>query len=274
MRPAILETHEGKGPPLIELTRVSMEFGQLRALEEVDFQLWPGEVVALLGDNGAGKSTLVKIITGYHEPTRGEVRAMGSRVRFTSPAQARARGIETVYQDLALIEELSLWRNFFLGKELYMKVGSVPIFLHRKEMRRRCEEELRRIGITRIRSAEQRVSLLSGGERQSLAITRAVYFGAKILLLDEPTAALSVKETERVFQAIQHARDQGLGIVYIDHNVEHVYRVADRIVVVERGRIIGSYTRGEVGIEELVGLLTRGEPHELSWLPAAADGQP
>jgi len=273
MRPTIVDPHEGKGPPLIELAGVSMEFGQLRALEDVDFQLWSGEVVALLGDNGAGKSTLVKIITGYHEPTRGEVRAMGRRVRFKSPAEARGLGIETVYQDLALIEELSLWRNFFLGKELHKKVGPVSFSLHRREMQRRCEEELKRIGITRIRSADQRVSLLSGGERQSLAITRAVYFGAKVLLLDEPTAALSVRETERVFQAIQHARDQGLGIVYIDHNVEHVYRAADRIVVVERGRIIGSYVRGEVGIEELVGLLTRGEPHELSLLPATADGQ-
>jgi simple sugar transport system ATP-binding protein len=265
---------QGAPSPLIELASVSMEFGRLRALEDVDFHVRSGEVVGLLGDNGAGKSTLVKIITGYHEPTRGEVRFMGRRVRFKSPAQARSLGIETVYQDLALIEELSLWRNFFLGKELYAKIGPVAFSLRHEEMRRHCEAELKRIGITRIRSAEQRVALLSGGERQSLAITRAVYFGAKVLLLDEPTAALSVRETDRVFQSIRHAREQGLGVLYIDHNVEHVYRVADRIVMIEHGRIAGSYVPGEVAIEDLIALLARSEHHEPPWLSATAHGQP
>lgn len=240
--------------PLIELCDVSMEFGGLRALDSVNLSVSPGEVVGLLGDNGAGKSTLMKVITGYHQPTSGVIRVFGVERRFASPAEARELGIETVYQDLALIDELSLWRNFFLGKELRRRIGPVSV-LRRKEMRKVAEAELAKIGIRRVRTSEQRVLGLSGGERQSLSIIRAVHFGARVLLLDEPTAALSVRETARVFGAIRAAKDAGHGVLYIDHNISHLHSIVDRIVVLERGRIAGDMKREDTTVEALVQLL-------------------
>lgn len=240
--------------PLIELIDVTMEFGALRALDSVNLRVLPGEVVGLLGDNGAGKSTLMKVITGFHQPSSGTIRVLGDERHFSSPAAARALGIETVYQDLALIDELSVWRNFFLGKELRRKWGPVSL-LRRAEMRRLVEEELAQIGIRRIRSTDQRVAGLSGGERQSLAIIRTVFFGARVLLLDEPTAALSVKETSRVFAAIRAAKDAGHGVLYIDHNISHLYAIVDRIVVLERGQVARDFRREETSVEELVRLL-------------------
>ena len=172
----------------------------------------------MLGDNGAGKSTLMKVITGYHRPSSGVMRVFGEERQLASPAEARGLGIETVYQDLALIDELSVWRNFFLGKE--MRGGVWPLRrLRRAEMRRITERELENIGIRLVRSADQRVVGLSGGERQSLAIIRAVHFGARVLLLDEPTAALSVRETSRVFAAIKATKSAGHAVLYVDHNV-------------------------------------------------------
>jgi simple sugar transport system ATP-binding protein len=240
----------GGGDVLIELCQVTMEFGALRALDRVDLQLRAGEVVGLLGDNGAGKSTLLKIITGYYQPTRGTIRAFGKEERLSSPATARDLGIETVYQDLALIDELTVWRNFFLGKELCRRVGPVKV-LRRGAMRRVCTEELARIGIRRVHSADQRVLGLSGGERQSVAIIRAMYFGARVLLLDEPTAALSVRETARVFGAIEEARKAGHAVLYIDHNLNHLHSISDRVVILERGRIIEDVKKRDTSIEQL-----------------------
>lgn len=244
--------------PLIELIDVTMEFGALRALENVNLRVLPGEVVGLLGDNGAGKSTLMKVITGFHQPSSGTIRVLGEERHFSSPAAARALGIETVYQDLALIDELSIWRNFFLGKELRRKFGPVSL-LRRAEMRRLVEKELAQIGIRRIRSTDQRVAGLSGGERQSLAIIRTVFFGARVLLLDEPTAALSVKETARVFTAIRAAKDAGHGVLYIDHNISHLYSIVDRIVIIERGHVARDFRKEETSVEELVKLLGSAE---------------
>jgi simple sugar transport system ATP-binding protein len=244
----------GNGQVLIELSKVSMDFGALRALDSVDLQVKAGEVVGLLGDNGAGKSTLLKVITGYHQPTRGIIRVFGKEESLSSPAVARQLGIETVYQDLALIDELPVWRTFFLGKELFRRFGPVKV-LRREEMRRVCRDELARIGIRRVRSADQRVVGLSGGERQSLAIIRAMYFGARVLLLDEPTAALSLRETSRVFAAIQEARRAGHGVLYIDHNISHLYSIVDRVIILERGRVVGDVAKRDTSIDQLANAL-------------------
>mgnify|MGYP000536508459 CR=1 FL=1 len=245
--------------PVIELANVTMDFGTVKALERVSMSVAPGEVVGLVGDNGAGKSTLVKVITGYHSPTSGRLTFDGREVRFNSPAAARALGIEMVYQDLAIVNELSMWRNFFLGKEIRRRIGPFAI-LKTNEMRHICFSELQAIGLTGLRSANEPASVLSGGERQSLAICRAVHFGARLLLLDEPTAALSVRETQSVFRAVDAARKRGLGVIYIDHNLAHVHPIADRIVFLEHGRIHAVLRPMETTLQELVELVARRPP--------------
>jgi simple sugar transport system ATP-binding protein len=243
-----------RGEPVFELRSVSHSYGRNRVIFDVNLAVWPGEVVGLVGDNGAGKSTLLKIFAGYQQPTSGALRFMGKDVCFRTPAEARAMGIEAVYQDLAIVDQLSLWRNFFLGKELVHTIGPLRILLRRR-MRQEAEAAISELGLTRIRSAEEAVWTLSGGERQSVAITRAMYFGAKLLLLDEPTAALSVRETRNVLQSIGRAREHGLGVLYIDHNMSHVLPIADRIVLLELGRVLRIIDRGEVSVEELQELI-------------------
>ena len=242
--------------PLLSLEGITMDFGTIRAVDDVTLDVQPGEVLGLVGDNGAGKSTLIKIITGYHRPTAGRIRFLGANVQFRSPAAARELGIETVYQDLAIIDELPLWRNFFLGKELVQRLAPVRV-LRTHEMRRICSQKLGEMGLTRLRRADEAASVLSGGERQSLAITRAVHFGARLLLLDEPTASLAVKETQHVFRAIESARARGLGVVYIDHNIDHVVPVADRVVLLEHGEVAETFQRGERSANELRELIAR-----------------
>ena len=247
----------GEVHPIIELNGVRMHFGTTAVLEDVHLAVHRGEVVALIGDNGAGKSTLVKIITGYHRPTAGTFRFGGVERGFVSPAEARAAGIETVYQDLALVDEMPLWRNLFLGKELHRRVGPLTL-LRTAEMRETCERLLSEIGLTRFRSADAYAASLSGGERQSIAIARAMHFGALLLLLDEPTAALSVKETRKVHGAIDSARSRGLGVVLIDHNMSHVSPIADRIVILQHGRVAVTANRGELTVDELNEVLAGG----------------
>jgi simple sugar transport system ATP-binding protein len=242
------------GEPVFELRSISHSYGRNRVIFDVNLSVWPGEVVALVGDNGAGKSTLLKIFAGYQRPTSGTLRFMGTDVRFDTPAKARAMGIEAVYQDLAIVDQLSLWRNFFLGKELVRSIGPLRL-LQRRRMREQAKAAISELGLTRIRSAEEPVWTLSGGERQSVAITRAMHFGAKLLLLDEPTAALSVRETRNVLQSIRRARQHGLGVLYIDHNMNHVLPIADRIVLLELGRVVRVIDRGEVSVEELQDLI-------------------
>jgi simple sugar transport system ATP-binding protein len=242
------------GEPIFELRGISHSYGRNEVIHGVDLSVWPGEVVALVGDNGAGKSTLLKIFAGYQRPTAGTIRFAGHDVRFGSPADARGLGVEAVYQDLAIIDQLSLWRNFFLGKELVRRAGPFHR-LERARMRDICETALSELGLTRIRSADDPAWALSGGERQSVAITRAWHFGARVLLLDEPTAALSVRETRNVLSSIARARDAGLGILYIDHNMGHVLPVADRIVLLELGRVVRVIDRGEVSVSELQDLV-------------------
>ena len=241
-------------PPVVELKEVSKAYGEVEVLGNVNLSLGAGEVVALVGDNGAGKSTLVKIVSGYLKPTSGRLEVEGRGFRFDSPREARRCGIETVYQDLAIIGQLSLWRNFFLGQELRRKSLGMKV-LDRSAMGRICLERLRDFGLESVRSADQRADSLSGGERQTLAIARAVHFESRLLILDEPVASLSVREVRRVHDTIGRARERGLAILYIDHNMNHVVPVADRIAVLERGRLKTVVHRGEVSASDLADLL-------------------
>jgi simple sugar transport system ATP-binding protein len=239
---------------MFELQDVTMNFGNVVAIQGVALQVGKGEIVGLVGDNGAGKSTLVKIMNGFYAPAEGSIRFQGSPVRFGSPREARHVGIETVYQDLALIPVLSIWRNFFLGREL--KIGFGPFrILAKTKMREITMTNLREMGLTRLRSPDEPVDILSGGERQALAIARARYFGGSLLLLDEPTSALSVKETEKVSEAVKIARKDGLGVVIIDHNIGHVHRICDRIVIMENGRVIRSVRSQDITAEEVADMV-------------------
>ena len=241
---------------IVELEKISRVFGKVRVLRDISFSLRGGEVVGLVGDNGAGKSTLVKIMSGYLRPTSGRLTVLGQEVSFASPQQARRLGIETVYQDLAIIGQLSLWRNFFLGQESGKKFFGLRV-LDRNEMRSICLERLQSFGLEGIASADQPAATLSGGERQVLAIARAVYFKSQLLILDEPVASLSVRETRKVFETMERVRNQGMGILYIDHNMNHVVPVADRIAVLEHGSLTTVVGRGEMSADELSDLLAQ-----------------
>ena len=262
----------GSPQPVVELMEVSKAYGEVEVLGNVTLSLGAGEVVALVGDNGAGKSTLVKIVSGYLRPTSGRLVVGGREVRFASPREARRCGIETVYQDLAIIGQLSLWRNFFLGQEMRRKWLGVRV-LDRNAMRRICLERLRDFGLESVRSPDQLAASLSGGapdprHRQvgPLRIATAdtgraggltFRTGSRLLILDEPVASLSVREVRRVHDTIDQARNRGLGILYIDHNMNHVVPVADRIAVLERGRLKTVVHRGEVSAADLNDLLAR-----------------
>ena len=240
----------GATQALLSLRRARKNFGTIMAVDGVDFVGFPGEVVGLCGDNGAGKSTVMKMLNGFYPLDEGTLFFDGKKVRFGSPADARAAGIETVYQDLALIESLTVWRNFFLGREIMVGWGPFK-FLRRNKMRAMTAEWLSSLGLTRLRSPNEGIANLSGGERQGLAIGRANYFGGRVLLLDEPTTALGVKERANVVAAIAAAKAAGTGIVVIDHNIRHLHEIADRIVVMENGKILGSFPTAEFGAFEI-----------------------
>lgn len=242
-----------KQAPLVEMRGIKKNFGRVQALKGVDFHVGYNEIVGLLGDNGAGKSTLIKILVGYHQPDEGEIYLEGKRVRFTSPWDSRALGIETVYQDLALVNLMPLWRNFFLGREVKKRVGPFT-FIDRRKMRHTALEVLKDVGIS-LRSPDETVAFMSGGERQAVAIARAIHFGAKLLILDEPTAALSVGETRKVLEHIEEAREKGISVIFITHNIYHVYEVADRLVLLERGEKIGEYAKSEVTPEKVMDII-------------------
>ncbi|MDP9363303.1 MAG: ATP-binding cassette domain-containing protein [Chloroflexota bacterium] len=249
-----------RGTPLLEVQNVSKYFGGVIALQDVSMSVHAGEVMCLLGDNGAGKSTLIKIFSGVHPPSEGRFLVEGREVRFASPRDALAAGIATVYQDLAMIPLLSISRNFFLGSEPTTGWGPFRRFdVARAD--RVTRDELGKMGI-RVRDTDQPVGTLSGGERQSVAIARAVYFGAKVLILDEPTAALGVKEAGVVLRYIAQARARGLGVVFITHNVHHAYPIGDRFTLLNRGRSYGTFAKGEVSREEVVGMMAGGEELE------------
>jgi simple sugar transport system ATP-binding protein len=246
--------------PLIEVRNVSKMFDNVIALDDVSMSVYPGEVMCLLGDNGAGKSTLIKILSGVHQPTRGQFLFEGREVRFASPRDALDLGIATVYQDLAMIALLSISRNFFLGSEPTVGWGPFRHF-NMRYADAVTREELAKMGI-RLRDTAQPVGTLSGGERQSVAIARAVYFGAKVLILDEPTAALGVKEAGVVLRYIAQARARGLGVIFITHNVHHAYPIGDRFTLLNRGRSYGTFKKAEVSREEVVQMMAGGEELE------------
>jgi simple sugar transport system ATP-binding protein len=235
--------------PLLRLDNITRNFGAIEALRGVSFDIGRGEVVALLGDNGAGKSTLIKTLSGVHKPTGGDFVVDGKPVTFSSPREALDAGIATVFQDLAMIPLLSITRNFFMGREPVKRVGPLS-FMDMDFANKVARQEMRRIGID-VRDPEQAVGTLSGGERQCVAIARAVYFGAKVLILDEPTSALGVAQTSMVLKFIRQVRAKGLGVIFITHNVRHAYAVGDRFTILNRGRTLGTFAKTEIGLDEL-----------------------
>jgi simple sugar transport system ATP-binding protein len=238
---------------ILELDGVSKFFGTVIALADVTLRLRRGEVHCLLGDNGAGKSTLIKILAGAHLPSQGTYRVDGAPVAFGSPREALDRGIATVYQDLALVPLMSVCRNFFLGREPTRTVWGLRLFDKHRAAQIACER-LAETGI-RVRDADQLVGTMSGGERQCLAIARALYFGARVLILDEPTAALGVKQSANVLRIIARARDQGVSVVFITHNVLHAYPVGDTFTLLNRGRSMGSFRKSEISRDEVLRMM-------------------
>ena len=254
-------TTEGNGAePLIAAQDVAKSFGRIEALRGVDFALGEAQVLGLLGDNGAGKSTLIKILTGLFPPDRGEILWHGERVRFHSPRDAYARGVATVYQDLAIVDLMSIYRNVFLGREKTIMTGWGPFrFLDRRKAHREARRAIADIGI-QIRDADEPLARMSGGERQSIAIARAAYFNPKLLILDEPTSALSLRQTGRVLKSVEEARNKGISIIFITHNVHHVYPVADRFAILWHGESIAEFDRGHHTKEEVSELIVEGKP--------------
>ncbi|AKH85530.1 ABC transporter ATP-binding protein [Streptomyces sp. CNQ-509] len=248
------------GRPLVELADVSKYYGNIRALEGVSLQVHPGEITCVLGDNGAGKSTLIKIISGLHQHDAGSFRIDGRDSRLSNPREALDRGIATVYQDLAVVPLMPVWRNFFLGSEPTLGRGPLRR-LDVAKMRATTHAELLRMGID-LRDVDQPIGTLSGGERQSVAIARAIYFGAKVLVLDEPTAALGVKQSGVVLKYVAAARDHGLGVVLITHNPHHAYLVGDRFILLKRGAMAGSHARAGITLDELTRQMAGGSELE------------
>lgn len=242
------------GVPNVEVKNISKFFGSVIALKDVSMSVFAGEVMCLLGDNGAGKSTLIKTLAGVHQQSEGEYLVEGKKVLFSSPRDALNRGIATVYQDLAMIPLMSISRNFFLGSEPTKGWGPFKRF-DIDFASRVAKEEMAKMGID-IRDTTQPVGTLSGGERQSVAIARAVYFGAKTLILDEPTAALGVKQAGTVLRYIAQARARNLAVVFITHNPHHAYAVGDRFTILKRGQTFGTFTREELSREEMVRMMS------------------
>lgn len=239
--------------PLIELDHVGKRFGTVVALQDISFAAFAGEVHCLLGDNGAGKSTLIKTLSGVHQPTEGELRVDGVATSFKSPRDALDRGIATVFQDLAMIPLMSITRNFFLGRE-----PRKGWFLTRRLDMKRADDIVRReladMGIN-VRDPRQAVGTLSGGERQCVAIARAVHHGARILILDEPTSALGVHQASTVLRYIAQARARGIGVIFITHNIHHAYPIADRFTLLNRGKSHGTYAKADISEAEVLELM-------------------
>lgn len=260
---------------LLELDNITKYYGNIIALRDVSTSVNAGEVTCVLGDNGAGKSTFIKILAGVHQQTEGTIRMNGEEVRFASPREALSAGIATVYQDLAMVPLMSVWRNFFLGSEPTKGLGPLR-WIDKPKARGIAKEEMAKLGID-IRDTEQPVGTLSGGERQSVAIARAGYFGAKVLILDEPTSALGVKQSGVVLKRIVEARRQGLAVIFITHNPRHAYPVGNRFLILNRGQSMGSFAKEDITVEELTRLMAGGAElealeHELESAGAVSPG--
>jgi simple sugar transport system ATP-binding protein len=246
----------GGDGPLLEARGIVKSFGHVRALRGADFDVFPGEVAALVGDNGAGKSTLVKVLSGIHHADAGEIRFADERVTVPSPEAARELGIETVYQDLALAPDLDPAANLYLGREL---VRSGPLgwlgFLDKKSMRRGTDEAFASLGVG-LQNTDAPTATLSGGQRQGVAVSRAVTWASRVVFMDEPTAALGVVQTRKVLDLIRRVRDAGLSVVLISHKMPEVFEVADRIQVLRLGKRVASFRAAEVSMEDVVGAMT------------------
>ena len=256
-----------EGEALVQMKEVGKSYGAIRALRGINLTVRAGEVTCVLGDNGAGKSTLIKIISGLHPHNEGVLTVDGKEVHFSSPREALQHGIATVYQDLAVVGLMEVWRNFFLGSE--MTSSRFPLSgLKVKEMKRIADEELRKMGIV-VKDIDQPIGELSGGQRQCVAIARAVYFGARVLILDEPTAALGVKQSGVVLKYTAAARDAGLGVVFITHNPHHAHLVGDHFVILKLGQAVLDKKRDEVTLDQLTRQMAGGDEltelsHELN----------
>ena len=262
----IAETPSGGETPLIELKGVGKAYGNIIALKDINLRVGAGEVTGVLGDNGAGKSTLIKIIAGLHKPTEGELLVDGTPMTFDSPKDALANGIATVYQDLAVVSLMPVWRNFFLGQELRKK--GFPKSLDTNGMRATTISELAKMGID-LPDVDAAIGSLSGGQRQCVAIARAVFFGARVLILDEPTAALGVKQSGVVLRYITAAKEQGFGVIFITHNPHHAHMVGDHFVLLNRGRQKLDCSYNDITLEHLTQEMAGGNElealsHELS----------
>ncbi|MCX7303743.1 MAG: ATP-binding cassette domain-containing protein [Hyphomicrobiales bacterium] len=243
--------------PLLEVSSLSKHFGAVRALHDVSMKVHPGEVVALAGDNGAGKTTLIKAISGVFRPTSGEVKLKGEPVSFTTPQEARDKGIETIYQDLALADNLTIGGNIFLGREPMRRAfGFLPV-LDRKKMADAARTTMAMLDF-HVSRTEAPVSNFSGGQRQAVAIGRAVYWDAQVLIMDEPTAALGVPEQRKVISLIKQLKTQGRGVIFISHNLQDIFAVSDRIIVLRRGVMAGERKISETTHDEVVKLMVGG----------------
>ena len=243
--------------PIIQMKNIEKHFGAVIALAGVSLDVFPGECHCLLGDNGAGKSTFIKTMSGVHKPTKGEIIFDGKPLDFETPRDAMDAGIATVHQHLAMIPLMSVARNFFMGNEPVKKFAGMT-FLDSEMADRVTMEEMRKMGIN-LRGPDQAVGTLSGGERQTVAISRAVHFGAKVLILDEPTSALGVRQTANVLATVDKVRKQGVAVVFITHNVRHAMAVGDRFTVLNRGTTLGTAVRGEISPDELQDMMAGGQ---------------
>ena len=254
--------------PIIQMKNIETHFGAVIALAGVSLDVVAGECHCLLGDNGAGKSPFIKPMSGVHTPTKGEIFFEGKPMQFERPRDAITAGIATVYQDLAMIPLMSVSRNFFMGNEPLKKIAGISFFDH-KFANEVTMAEMKKMGIN-LRGPDQAVGTLSGGERQTVAIARAVHFGAKILILDEPTSALGVRQTANVLTTVDRVRNEGIAVVFITHNVRHAMAVGDRFTVLDRGKTLGTAVRGEITPEELQNMMAGGQ--ELAKLEGSLGG--
>ncbi|PVA05532.1 ATP-binding cassette domain-containing protein [Thalassorhabdomicrobium marinisediminis] len=254
--------------PIIQMKNIEKHFGSVIALAGVSVDIFPGECHCLLGDNGAGKSTFIKTMSGVHKPTKGEIVFDGKPMNFARPRNAMAAGIATVHQHLAMIPLMSVSRNFFMGNEPIRKIGPIRLFDH-EHANTVTMEAMKKMGIN-LRGPDQAVGTLSGGERQTVAISRAVHFGAKVLILDEPTSALGVRQTSNVLATIDKVRKEGVAVVFITHNVRHALAVGDRFTVLNRGTTLGTAKKGEITAEELQDMMAGGQ--ELAVLEGSLGG--
>jgi len=265
----IIQKRMSEEPLLLELRGISKSFGSVQALSDVDFEVRAGEVMALVGDNGAGKSTLIKCIAGTHTPDSGETFFEGQEVHIHGPKDAAKLGIEVVYQDLALCDNLDVVQNMYLGREAQRFQ-----ILNEAVMEQHTAETLKSLAVTTIRSVRQPVATLSGGQRQSVAVARAVMWNSKLVILDEPTAALGVAQTEQVLELVRRLGQQGLGVILISHNLHYVFETADRITVLRLGRDIGIYDRRQTTQQAIVEAITAGVPTKVAGIASSPGATP